>query len=134
MNVEEFLKNKNLKDYDCYLLEGEILTVLKYTRVFQFQVSDGELINVQTLEVEDCPFGLYSVPDGYIVHGELEIAMYDKHFRLKWRFGGRDIFASSTDKQVFRMLEDRICLFDFWDNYYEIDYNGKLLVDRPINA
>ena len=134
MNVEEFLKNKNLINYDCYLLEGEVLTVLKYTRVFQFQVSGGELINVQTLEVEDCPFGLYSVLAGYIVHGELEIAMYDKQFRLKWRFSGRDIFASSTDKQVFRMLEDRICLFDFWDNYYEIDYNGKLLLDRPINS
>ena len=39
-----------------------------------------------------------------------------------------DIFVSITDKTPFEIKSDRICLYDFEDNYYEIDFNGKELV------
>lgn len=30
---------------------------------------------------------------------------------------------------AFEMKSDRICLYDFEDNYYEIDYDGNVIKD-----
>ena len=45
-----------------------------------------------------------------------------------WDFGARDIFVRYHGKEpAFEMLPDRIRLYDFSDNYYEIDYDGKVI-------
>ena len=43
----------------------------------------------------------------------------------EWSFSGKDIFASVTGRPAFEMTGNSIKLYDFQDNYYEIDYNGK---------
>ena len=48
-----------------------------------------------------------------------------KDFHTKWKFSGRDIFVSASGKKSFELCEDRIKLYDFNDDYYEIDLNGN---------
>lgn len=112
---------------NCAVLDDLILTVIQHHRVLRFDLEKRSVINAYDIDLYGCAFGLYSIPDGYVIHGELEVAMYDKEFHKKWGFIGRDIFVSISNKQEFQLRDDRVCLYDFEDNYYEIDYNGKLI-------
>ena len=51
--------------------------------------------------------------------------MLDNNLSEIWKFIGKDIFASICNKKVFEICNDRIKLYDFEDNYYELDFNGK---------
>ena len=62
---------------------------------------------------------------GYLIYGEIEILMLDFDFNLMWKFSGKDIFVSVTGKKAFELCEDSIKLYDFEDNFYEIDYDGN---------
>lgn len=115
---------------NCAVLEGKILTIIQDNRVIKFDLEQRIVISTYETNLYGCAFGLYSIPDGYVIHGELEVAMYDKEFHKKWGFSGRDIFVSITNKQAFQLREDRVCLYDFEDNYYEVDYNGNLIYER----
>lgn len=82
------------------------------------------------------PFGVmmevHPFEDDYILYGETEIYRIGSDLKVKWQFSGRDIFIRyQGEEPAFLMKSDRICLIDFLDNYYEIDYDGKLLTDRP---
>ena len=46
-----------------------------------------------------------------------------------WRFSGKDIFAPARDKTTFTIENDSIKLYDFEDNFYELDFNGKLITE-----
>ena len=46
-----------------------------------------------------------------------------------WRFSGKDIFATVSDKTAFTIENDSIKLYDFEDNFYELDFNGKLITE-----
>lgn len=49
---------------------------------------------------------------------------------MRWSFSGRDIFVRYMGEEpAFEMKSDRICLYDFEDNYYEIDYDGNVIKD-----
>lgn len=72
-------------------------------------------------------FQLHKHKDSFIVYGEMDIVMLDQEMEEKWRFSGRDIFVRHGGGEAFIMKEDRICLYDFEDNYYEIDYNGNII-------
>ena len=116
---------------DCAVLDDEVLTVIQDNRVVRLDLHNRTVIEAYDTDLYGCAFGLYSTPDGYFIHGELEVARYDKDFNKKWGFSGRDIFVSSNNKQAFQLLEDRVCLYDFEDNYYELDYNGNQLLYLP---
>ena len=78
-------------------------------------------------------FGAYAYGDDFILYGEIEIYRIDRDFKIKWRFFARDIFVRCDGGDpAFQMKADRICLYDFLDNYYEIDYDGKIILDRPV--
>ncbi len=115
-------------DSDCAVLEENVLTVLQDDAVTQLNIFDGSVIRYKKLDCfGGCNFAIYKVSGGYIIYGELEITMLDLDLCVKWSFSGKDIFASVTGKTPFEMFEDYICLYDFEDNCYKIDYNGKLL-------
>ena len=116
---------------DCAVLDDEVLTVIQDNRVVRLDLHNRTVIETYDTDLYGCAFGLYSTPDEYFIHGELEVARYDKDFNKKWGFSGRDIFVSSNNKQAFQLLEDRVCLYDFEDNYYELDYNGNQLLYLP---
>ncbi|MDE6707788.1 MAG: hypothetical protein K2K06_07115, partial [Oscillospiraceae bacterium] len=77
-------------------------------------------------------FAVYGLEEDYILYGEFIIYRIAKDLSIKWEFSGRDIFVRyHGNEPAFFMKKDRICLYDFEDNYYEIDYNGKLIIDKP---
>lgn len=57
--------------------------------------------------------------------------MLDSDFKKQWSFSGRYIFVSVSNRESFTICENSICLYDFENNYYEIDFNGKQI---KINA
>ena len=66
----------------------------------------------------------------FILYGEVEIYRVTPDLSIKWSFSGKDIFVryhNNEPEPAFKMKKDRICLYDFGDNYYEINYDGILL-------
>ena len=114
-------------DYNCAVLDDEILTVLQDKTITQIRITDGTIIRHKELDCFGCNFAIYKVENGYIVYGEIEITMLDLGLIKQWSFSGKDIFASVTRKQSFEIRNNAICLYDFEDNYYEIDFNGNLI-------
>ena len=51
--------------------------------------------------------------------------MIDNNLNELWNFCGKDIFVSISGKNPFEICNDRIKLYDFEDNYYEINFDGK---------
>ena len=54
--------------------------------------------------------------------------MLDLDFKKQWSFSGKDIFVSISNREPFTIRENLICLYDFENNYYEIDFNGKQII------
>ena len=114
-------------DSDCAVLENDTLTVLQNDTITVINIIDGSIIKHITFDCFGCNYGIYKAKKGYIIYGEIEITMLDFDFVKKWAFSGKDIFVSLSNKKHFELLEDSICLYDFEDNYYEIDYDGKII-------
>lgn len=120
-------------DSNCAVLDGKVLTIMQNKAISQICVDDGALILHKEFECYGSTFGLYRVANGYVIYGELEIVMLDLNFDKIWEFSGRDIFVSQTREHVFVLGEHSIKLYDWEDNYYEIDYTGKLIREQPKN-
>mgnify|MGYP005762644555 FL=1 len=116
-----------IQDSQCAVYENGILTVLLDDAIVQMQISDAYIIKYIKLDCFGTNFGIYRVKNGYILHGEIEITMLGSDFTKKWKFTDSDIFSSASGKKSFELHEKFISLYDFDDNYYEIDYNGKLI-------
>ena len=74
-------------------------------------------------------FQIFKQQDAYIVHGELQVAKLDKDGKIKWEFGGADIFVSLDNEEEFKIVNDGILLTDFAKTKYKIDFNGNLMWD-----
>ena len=110
---------------DIAVLDGTVLTIIQDEVFLQIDIIKGQIINTKATDIFGSVFSLNKFDGDYIVHGEIEIARYDSEFNKLWSFSGKDIFASVTGRTAFEMAENSIKLYDFQDNYYEIDYNGK---------
>ena len=49
----------------------------------------------------------------------------DFNFNKVWGFYGRDIFVSMNNKKAFEISNNKIKVYDFEDNYYELDFDGN---------
>ena len=137
-SIEIFNNSKDMKialvgdcyscDENCAILDGNILTILQNDVISQINVITGELVFYTNIEDFGCNFGIYEIETEYIIYGEIEIKMLDFNFNTKWKFSGRDIFVSVSGKNSFELCKDRIKLYDFNDDYYEIDFNGNELI------
>ena len=77
-------------------------------------------------------FEVHPYGEDYILYGECEIYRISSDLNVQWQFSGRDIFVRSRGKEpAFELQKDRICLYDFEENYYEVSYDGKVITDRP---
>ena len=56
-----------------------------------------------------------------------KIIRLDKNFNCVWTFSGIDIFTTLDNTSAFVIDDDRIKLRDFQNNYYEINFDGKLI-------
>ena len=116
-------------EYDCAILEGSNLLVLQDDDLLVIDVLSGTLIKHIHMDCFGSNFGIYRVPKGYIIYGEIEIIMLNNAFEKQWTFSGRDIFATKSNKNPFVISDNTIELFDWEDNYYKIDFDGNLIED-----
>ena len=112
---------------DCAILEDNILTVLQNDYISQIDLETFQIIASYKLDVFGSNFSIHRITDGYLIYGEIEILKLDNEFNTSWKFSGRDIFVSITGKNVFELTDHSIKLYDFEDNFYEIDFDGKLI-------
>ena len=95
----------------------------------QFNVNTASVMRTVVLDTMAPNFEIYKVDTGYLIHGEMDITMLNDKLETLWSFSGRDIFVSISGKPPFEIKADRICLYDFEDNYYELDFNGNVIHD-----
>lgn len=111
------------------ILENNNLWLLLDYVLVLINLDNFELI--RKIEITDSIpsfFELHKHHNDFIIYGEMVIIMLSRNFEEKWRFYGRDIFVRHGGGNAFIMKDDRICLYDFEDNYYEINYNGQLIL------
>lgn len=116
-------------EMDCAILDDEILTILQNNTITQLSIIDGSVLLFKKLDCFGINYGIYKLQQGYIIYGEVEIIMLDFEFNEKWKFSGKDIFVSISGKTAFQICEKTIKLYDFEDDFYEIDFEGKLISD-----
>ena len=114
-------------EIDCAILEVDILTVLQNDYISQIDLDTVQVVAGYKVDVFGTTFAIYRLPDGYLIYGEIEIIKLDNEFNTVWKFSGRDIFVSITGKNAFELTDHSIKLYDFEDNFYEIDFDGKVI-------
>lgn len=117
----------NSYDTNCAVLDGNVLTIMQDNTISQVSVKDGALLLHKEFECWGCTFGLYHVSKGYVVYGEEEILMLDEDFHKLWGFTSRDIFVSCTRGEAFEVDERSIRVYNWFDDYYELDFSGKVI-------
>lgn len=121
--VGDFLSNVT----DCAVLENDILTVLQNEHITVINLQNNEVVTCKKLDVFGSNFSIYRIIGGYLIYGEIEILKLDGELNIVWNFSGRDIFVSISGKNAFELMENSIRLYDFEDNFYELDFDGHLI-------
>ena len=97
------------------------------------------VFNPETLDIDQqtkidpwgTMFDVYPYKNDYILYGETDFYRVSSCLDIMWRFSARDIFVRYRgDEPAFEMKEDRICIYDFLDDYFEIDYDGKIVYEK----
>lgn len=114
---------------ECAIITKNQLLILQNDTLSVIDMESGQLLRFIEIETFGCNFSIHPIETGYIVYGEIEIIKLTFDFDVEWRFSARDIFVSIHGKKAFELCCDRIKLYDFQDNYYEIDLSGKLICD-----
>ena len=114
----------------CAILEENKLIILLNEQLFQINLQSGDIYAYKQLDILGCNFGIYAAPCGYVIHGEIDIIGLNRELNEIWRFSGWDIFVSISGKEAFVQNNHSIQLYDFWDNFYEIDYNGHIIKEK----
>jgi len=106
------------------VLENCILTILQNDFITQIDL-EKESVKTLPLNIYGTTFSIYQAAEGYLIYGEYEILKLDKSLNTVWRFCGRDAFVSVSGKNPFEITSNSIRLYDFEDNFYELDFNGN---------
>lgn len=120
-------------DMDCAVLEEDFLTILQNDVIIQLNVTSGKITCHTQFKCFGNNYGIYRITDGYIIYGEIEIIKFDLALNKIWSFSGTDVFESECRQKCFQICENSIRLYDYEDNYYEIDFNGNLLQEIKTN-
>ena len=115
----------NCWDTNCAVIENDLLTILQGWDILQFNVNTAAVIRSVTLNSMAPNFEIHKVDMDYLIYGETDITMLNDRLETLWSFSGWDIFVSISGKRPFEIKADRICLYDFEDNYYELDFQGN---------
>ena len=117
----------------CALLDDQFLIIMMNEQFFKINVLDGTVVDYKALDIFGCNFAIFRIERGYVVHGEIDILFLNEKFERNAGFSGRDIFVSISEKNPFMLTEDTVQLYDFEDNYYEINFEGKLINEHTAN-
>lgn len=108
-------------------------SVQEETYLVQILFDEIRRLDIQTgamLQRVDCPnvgglIGIYTIEDGYILHGETELFRYDKQLNRVWEFSGRDIFATPNGEKAFWLEKNAIHCRDWLGWHYVLDLDGN---------
>lgn len=114
----------------CVVVNEKGLFLMLDKTICLFNIETLEMSNKKELDALGTMFEVHPYGDDFILYGEMEIYRINTDLNVVWQFSSaRDIFVRyQGEDPAFIMKKDIICLFDFLDNYYEIDYDGKLLL------
>ena len=110
------------------LIDKDQLLICCCDTVFCLALPNHELKWKTQADQATC-FQIFKHQDNYIVHGEFQVSKLDKDGKIKWEFGGADIFVSIDNDDEFKIESDGILLTDFAKTKYKIDFEGKLIWD-----
>lgn len=86
------------------ILDNEQLLISCCDTIFCLTLPSLELKWKTQADQATC-FQIFKQQDHYIVHGELQVAKLDKDGKIKWKFGGADIFVSIDNEEELKMME-----------------------------
>lgn len=109
---------------NCIIREND-LVIMSENDLISFGLERAEICRVKSLDIGGETLGLYPYKDGFIIHGETEIAGVSGDFKLLWSFSGEDIFATLDGSSAFEMDGDGITARDFSGKVYRIGYDGR---------
>lgn len=109
---------------DCAVLEDSKLIVLQNGEITVINLLDYTVDFDTHIEDFGCNFKIFKCKKGYVVYGEIYIQMLDFNFNRVWFFSARDILFSTNRKKSFELFEDKMIVYDWFDNCYEIDFDG----------
>jgi len=114
--------------YNTAILKEDKLTIMVNKSIIQIDIMTGKIIKANIVDFDMDMYEIIETKKGYLIHGEWKIVLLDFDFNLKWYFKGLDVFVAHG-KPSFQLKEDEnlICLYDFEDNYFEIDLDGNLI-------
>ena len=90
-------------------------------------IINGKLIYFKEFDIFGIAEEIHKTPFGYVIKGEIDIIGLDENFGEAWKFGSRDIFECADNKEPFVLCDDRIKLYNFLDDYFELDLKGNLM-------
>ncbi len=79
-------------------------------------------------------FEFYELENDILLRGELGIHRIDYDGNIKWTFTGRDIWINMDGKKEIEIENKAIRLFDWESNEYLVDFNGKVIKDKPFKV
>ena len=100
------------------LLDNDQLVLCCCDTIFCLSLPDLNLKWKTQADQATC-FQIMKLQDDYIVHGELHITRLDKDGKIKWQFGGADIFVSIEGEEEFKLEKGHIMLSDFCNTKYK---------------
>ena len=112
------------------VMKDGAITVLADPCVLQIRLSDLIVTRSRQLETLGENFEIHDVPAGFLIFGELEIAMLDGSLDTMWSFSGPDVFFGNNNGPAFALNEDRVVLNDFLGDHFELDFDGNLVVEE----
>lgn len=74
-------------------------------------------------------FEFHDFENEYLLRGEVGIHRIDSSGHVKWTFTGKDIWVNMEGRPEVEITENSIKLLDFNSDEYEIDFNGKHLIE-----
>ena len=88
------------------------------------------IVKRKELALSGTLFSVHPYRDDFILYCEMNIIRMNQNLDVIWDYMARDIFVRyKGEEPAFEMRKDRIRLYDFSDSFYEIDYNGKVIID-----
>lgn len=117
------------RDDYAFIEENSLFLFLNDT-VCEFDAQTGEMKNKKSVNMMGTLFSVYRYQQDFVLYCEMDIIRMTQDLDVVWDFGARDIFVRyHGEEPAFEMMPDRIRLYDFSDNYYEIDYDGNVIRD-----
>lgn len=103
------------------LIDNDKLIICCRDTIFCLTLAELNL-HWQTKMDNATSFQVFKLENDYLVHGELEISRVDNERKIKWQFGGADIFVTIEGQEEFEFNTDHLMLTDFCNTKYKIDF------------